>query len=234
MSTYALEKKRIRLTRGFEEADTGTILREAGFIDDTRHPDCLNWFGAWKNQELQITAGPWIAGWRCRATSASRRTLMDEEFELPERYKRGVILNRLYWIWCRTFPNALVPDAFLGGEDYEDYLSQKNRLNPGLPHLQASSKILRFMINHIRDLVDIAGPNLRLLLRHKSDQLILRAGPELHIPALGTWIGTVEVQLGDFLNAVPPRFPRSCASLDYTDGRLLLEGRTIPAQWSEE
>lgn len=234
MTTQATDRQRTSVIRMLEEADTKSILLEAGFRPDVAYPSCLEWQYAKDNQVIKIGAGPGIIGWNIHAVSGRRRSMLENQFEVSERACRGELLRRIYKLWRSAFPDATVPNGLKPGSAYQDFLDLRKCWNPGTPHLDVNAKVLRFFINRLRTFDLIPPETTTLILRHTPNQLniqVLRF--QLFCPALGSWFGEVRTNLEQFLKIVPPRFSGGRAQLEFSEGVLSINGATVEATWSD-
>lgn len=234
MNAQAIDRQRTSVSRMLEEADTESILLEAGFNREATSPSCLEWQYAKDNQVMKIGAGPGIIGWTIHSVGVGQRSRFEAQFEVPERVCRGELLRRIYKLWRRAYPKAPVPNGLTPGSAYQEFLDLKTSWNPGTPSLSANAKVLRFCINYFRTFDLVQPETTNLIFRHAANQLILQVlSFQLCCPATGHWCGEVQTNLGQFLKIVPPRFPHCAVRLEFSDCVLSINGANVEATWSD-
>jgi hypothetical protein len=216
-----------------QDVNTRSVLGEVGFIPNSDGSDCLTWQMECQGVKIKMGAAPdMFGGWRCIATMNSPRTAMCNEFFFPPKYIRGQILKRLAAIWNDAFSSSDMPESLRMGQDYENYIRQKTKLNPGYPFLNVDSKIFRLLINRLRDRNLLDQPKATIRLSHIDGQLKIEVCEEvLYCPAHGRWFGAAEADLDIFLCSVPTMFYWGAARLQLEDGILTLNRNVIDARW---
>ncbi len=217
------------------------VLLDAGFrpargtpIGDLA-PDALFWVGEHEGHKLTILAGAdWFGQWKLVGKMNTQRVAMWEQQQVLSGWSQGAVLAVLRKLWRSAFRDAPCPPGFRMGEVYEGWKASQRKLNPGLPHLLADGPMLRTIVNRLREAVEQGSipPGASLGIAQLSRQMLLRtAETEWMCPATGLWSGMADVNLMEFLQAIPQRFPRGRAVLECDDSRLTVCGASVPAAW---
>ena len=220
------------------------VLLDAGFqpargtpIGDTA-PDALVWLGEHAGQTLKILAGvDWFGQWTLVGTTQSRREAAWDERRVLEETPQGAVLEMLMQFWRTAFGVAPCPQAFQLGLVYREWKVVRRKLIPGLPHLDADGPMLRAIVNRLKSALARGQlpADATLWMTQIGDQIALQADQQQWLcPARGAWFGFAEVELTAFLRAVPARFRRQTAHLEFDGQCLEISGAYLPGRWVAE
>ncbi|PKO43684.1 MAG: hypothetical protein CVU30_06615 [Betaproteobacteria bacterium HGW-Betaproteobacteria-3] len=146
---------------------------------------------------------------------------------------RGEVLVRLASAWKEAFPRTTLPAGLRKADIYEEFKRARSTVNPGVPHIAADAKFLRFIVRRMRDRLKSTAP-VRVAIALVSGQMEIRVGGEvMYCPASGKWFGLASVDLADLMAIIPRRFNYRSATIEFDDGSLKIEGTAVAAHWIE-
>ena len=235
MATIDTSALRNSLVWSLEECDTEQALRRAGFKDDTSCSGTLIWRVLYHGQEFSISASPWVEGWVVNVYSANLRTITDHHFKLPMRAAYGKLMSAMYWDWKDTFRGSPIPNAFMAGYYYEQFLAGKSSYNIGNPVLKVDQNEFIECLSVIHEVICSRPefkPDTTVRLSFQDGELVMNILDEnCYCAAKGNWYVTAECEFLYLYSYVPIEIVDQKITIGYRNGKLRVWDGLINTTW---
>ena len=145
------------------------------------------------------------------------------------------LMAAIYRLWSEVYaPKESLDPFLLWGKEWIDYQQEIKKLIPPPPTLWAEREFLRHCLNYIEQHIDWVDDDYDIVFSQSSGQLRINANKiELYCPARGNWIGETTISAKKLFRGLPKRFIGPAVMLQTKSDKLIIDGRQIPARWSE-
>lgn len=189
-----------------QDVATPVALQEMGFRPSKKLPETLEWALLHDGVELRYSASAdSFDMWHLIGTGNSKRVAQFDERLLPPQAKRGDVFLPLLKMYRGLFPIAPCPPELEVAQIYERYLTERRRLNIGLPRLFLDGQIFRATLRWLAERHDdMFAENIAVTLNFEEGLLRISVeGVVYGCPAWGNFVGPCAVSLAGLLAIAP-------------------------------
>lgn len=210
------------------------VFAEVGFKQDASDDQRMTWDVQIQGAALSYNVTPGQCDdWRVKVTGTGQGAAFSDELFFWPWQVRGEVLVRLANAWSAAFFEVPLPPALKQADVYQELKRAKATVNPGVPQLSVKARSLRFMLNRLRQQIDLAMPTPVSFTLVTGQLAIEVQGEAEHCPATGNWFGTATVNLADLMAIVPRQFERPSVLIEFDNGCLKIEGTAVAAKWKD-
>jgi hypothetical protein len=210
------------------------VFAEVGFEQDASDDQRMTWDVQVEGSAMlcDVVPGP-CDDWCVHVVAVGRGVAQCDELWFWPWNARGEVLVRLANAWSEAFCGVPLPPALKQADVYQELKRAKATVNQGVPQLSVNARSLRFVLNRLRQRIDLAKPTPVSLTLVTGQLAIEVLGESERCPATGTWSGTATVNLADLMAVIPRQFVRPSVLIEFDSGCLKIEGLAVPAEWKD-